>query len=103
MYLLTMDNKTLFQAFNERDRYSGHTVRSTTAYTGKMWMALCIGTSVGKLEMLRPFMDECSMHQPNPAQTLQRSVNCNFIWTLSTQSPGNLVLTKGLILIRQQC
>jgi hypothetical protein len=64
MYLLTMDNETFFHAFNERDRYSDHTVCCTTAYTGKMGMALCIGTSVGKLEMFCPFMNKRPMHQP---------------------------------------
>jgi hypothetical protein len=70
MYLLTMDNETLFQAFNERDRYSDHTVCCTTAYTGKMWMALCIGTSVSELEMLRSFMNKRPMHQPCSDHTL---------------------------------
>jgi hypothetical protein len=70
MYLLTMDNETLFQVFNERDGYSDHTVCRTTAYTGKMRMALCIGTSVGKLKMLRSFMNKRPMHQSCSDHTL---------------------------------
>jgi hypothetical protein len=62
MHLLTMDNETFLRAFNERDRYSDHTVCRTTIYTGKMRMALRIGTSVGELEMLRSFTNKRPMH-----------------------------------------
>ena len=67
----------------------------------KMWMALMLGAVVGQFKMPGPLVHISFVHQPGSQQTIERSINCDFVESLSDYEAGYLILAKRLIGLHQ--
>jgi hypothetical protein len=95
--LLAMNNETFVRAFCHWQRYSHQAMCVATTRTGKMRVALMFGAVMRQFKMPGSFVYEGLVHQPDSQQTLERSINCDFIELPVSREAGNLVLAKRFV------
>jgi len=92
-----MSNKAFLQTLNNRNGHSDQTVYQSAFFAGEVRMTLNGTTAVRKLEMPGSFVGKSLMHQAGPAETLEGTVNGDFIEVIFAQPPCNLVLPQWFV------
>ena len=94
--LLAADQEAFVATSRHRDGHSHEAVGIAAVGACEVGVALGFGAVVGKLEVLRPFLDKCFMYEADLREALECAVDCDFIEAVSAQSFCNLVLAEGL-------
>jgi len=95
--LLAADQEAFVATSRHRDGHSHEAVGIAAVGACEVGVALGFGAVVGKLEVLRSFLDKCFMHEADLREALECAVDCDFIEAVSAQSFCNLVLADGSV------